>query len=121
MDVSLVSEIWEESENVNHKKSIEELLEIRGLRYISTSRPNGKRGGGVAIIVNEERFKVSKPGVKVPKGLEIVWALIKPKAENAAIKKIILCSFYSPPGSKLRISIDRSYCRNNVHVTLKIW
>ena len=34
--------------------------------------------------------------------MEIVWALAQPKAEDAQFKKIILCSFYSPPRSRLR-------------------
>ena len=32
------------------------MLELEGLQYFSTTRPRGKRGGGVAIIVNQEKF-----------------------------------------------------------------
>ena len=37
-----------------------------------------------------------------PHRLEIVWALARPKHEDAQFKVIILCSFYSPPRSRLR-------------------
>ena len=78
------------------------MLEMDGLKYFSTNRPWGKRGGGAAIIVNTERFQVEKIDIQIPHKLEIIWALAKPKAEDAQFKKIILCSFYSPPRSRLR-------------------
>ena len=62
-----------------------------GLKYFSTIRPRGNRGGGVAIIVNTANFKVDKLDViQIPHHLEIVWALARPKHEDAQIKVIIL-------------------------------
>ena len=78
------------------------MLELDGLKYFSTTRPSGKRGGGAAIIVNTENFRVEKLEVHIPHHLEIVWALARPKHEDAQFKVIILCSFYSPPRSRLR-------------------
>ena len=78
------------------------MLELHGISYFSTPRPRGRRGGGAAIIANTERFHVEKLNIQIPHHLEIVWALAKPKAENAQFKRIILCSFYSPPRSRLR-------------------
>ena len=47
VSVSFVSEIWEVSEKKEHVFEIEKLLEMHGLKYISTSRPSNKKGGGV--------------------------------------------------------------------------
>ena len=77
-------------------------MEIDGLKYFSTTRPHGKRGGGAAIIVNTENFTAEKLNISIPSHLEVVWALAKPKSKNAQFKSIILCSFYSPPRSRLR-------------------
>ena len=77
---------------------IETMLELEGLKYISTPRPTG--WGGAAIIANQETFLIEKLHIHNPNSLEIVWGLLKPKNENAKYKKIIVCSFYSPPRSK---------------------
>jgi hypothetical protein len=102
VDVSLCCEVWEKAENKKHKDEMEKMLELEGLKYFSTTRPRGKRGGGAAIIVNTDKFKVEKLEIQIPHHLEIVWALAKPKHEEAQFKRIILCSFYSPPRSRLR-------------------
>ena len=80
---------------------IEHMLQIDGLQYFSTTRPRGKRGGGAAIIVNKQKFNAQKLDIYIPHKLEIIWAILKPKSEAAKIKNIILCSFYSPPRSRL--------------------
>ena len=102
VDVSLCCEIWEKAESKKHRNAIEEMLELDGLKYFSTPRPRGKRGGGAAIIVNTERFKVEKLQIQIPHKLEIVWALAKPKHPDAQFKNLLSCSFYSPPRSRLR-------------------
>ena len=70
---------------------------MKGLKYISTPRPSG--WGGAAIIANQEKFSLEKLNIPIPHNLEIIWGLLKPKSEEADLKKIILCSFYSPPNS----------------------
>ena len=102
IDVSLLCEVWEKAEDRKHMMEVEQMLQMDGLKYFSTTRPKGKRGGGAAIIVNTEKFHVEKLSVQIPQNLEVIWALAKPKAENAQIKRIVLCSFYSPPRSKMR-------------------
>ena len=52
VSVAFVSEIWEQKENFEHLNEIETMLELDGLKYISTSRPSKTKGGGAAIIVN---------------------------------------------------------------------
>ena len=74
------------------------MLEMNGLKYISTIRPTG--WGGAAILVNQERFALEKLNISVPHNLEVIWGLLKVKADNAYYKKIIVCSFYSPPKSR---------------------
>ena len=100
IDCAMASEVWQQSENKEHSAKIEEMLEISGLKYISTSRPNNKRGGGVALIVNLEKYTCEKINIFVPNGLEVVWGLLQPKSNTAYFKKIIVCTFYSPPGSR---------------------
>ena len=68
-----------------------------GISYNSKRRPGAKRGGGAAIAFNPQHFSVSKLNIAIPKPLEIVWALMRPVVPTGDIKKIILCSFYSPP------------------------
>lgn len=45
ISVSFVSEIWEQSESKEHAHEIETMLEMDGLRYVSTSRPSKTKGG----------------------------------------------------------------------------
>ena len=92
------SEIWEQSENKKHKFLIESMLETDGLKYISTPRPKG--WGGAAIVANQRNFKLEKLDVAIPHNLEVVWGLLSSKSGNARFRKILVCSFYSPPRSK---------------------
>ena len=103
IDVAFLCEIWEKKENKNHQLQIETLLETEGLKYISTPRPTG--WGGAGIIVNQSKFTVEKLNIIIPHNLEVVWGLLKPKDEDAKFKKIIICSFYSPPNSKKNLKL----------------
>ena len=98
--VSFLSEVWEKRESIKHKKKIEEMLEMKNISYISTPRPGVRRGGGAAIAFNPKKASVSKLNITIPTPLEIVWALYRPLTPTGSIKKIILCSLYSPPNSK---------------------
>ena len=98
IDCAFLSEIWEQKDNKNHQQEIEKMLEMDGLRYISTPRPKG--WGGAAILVNQEKFHLENLNISIPHNLEIVWGLLKPKDQTATFKRIILCSFYSPPNSR---------------------
>ena len=61
--------------------------------------------GGAAIVVNTDKFSVSKLNVSIPNNLEIVWGLIKPNEICGKITKIIACCFYCPPKSKKKTSL----------------
>ena len=56
--------------------------------------------GGAVLIVNSEKFTCEKLKVHIPRNLKAVWGLLRPRATSAKFKKIIVCSFYSPPNKK---------------------
>ena len=99
-DISFLTEIWEKKENKKHQFKIEELLEMGGIKYVSTPRPGPQRGGGAAIAVRTEKFIISKLNIPIPKSIEVVWGLVKPKKITGRIDVIIACCFYSPPKSR---------------------
>ena len=99
ISLSFVQEVWEKSEDKCHGFEVEKMLEINGLKYISKSRPSNKRGGGVALVIDLEKFSCEKLQVYTPSNLEAVWGLLEPKSAEAQCKKIIVCSFYSPPNN----------------------
>ena len=96
-NLAFLCEIWEKSENKQHQFKIEELLEIRGIKYISTPRPGARRGGGAALAADSVQFNLEKLPISIPHGLEIVWGILTPKEITGKIKKIIVSCFYSPP------------------------
>ena len=88
---------------------------MNGLKYISNPRPSTRNGGGVAIVVNCERFSCERLNINIPGGLEVVYGLLKPKCSSAKYKKIILCSFYSPPTTR-----SNSKLSDHIVVTLQM-
>ena len=103
ISVSFVSEIWQRSDKKEHNLEIEKMLEQDGLKYISTARKANARGisyGGAALIVDLEKYSCEKLNISVPQNIEAVWGLLKPRAGSAQFKKIIACSFYSPPNKR---------------------
>ena len=48
VDLSMLCEVWENSTNKKHRNEIEKLLELDGLKYIST--PRLQRGGGGLLL-----------------------------------------------------------------------
>ena len=101
VDIAFLSEIWEKQENKKHQFKLEELLELKGIQYISSPRPGAKRGGGAAIAFRMDKFSITKLNVSIPRGLEVVRVILKPKLINGRITKIISCCFYSPLSQSL--------------------
>ena len=100
---AFLQEIWTSEENKNHQLEAEKLLELRGLKYFATTRKPNSKGvshGGAAILINLEKYSCQRLPIYIPHNLEIVWALLQPKSQNAKFKKIIVCSFYSPPNKR---------------------
>ena len=89
-DISFLTEVWEKYENKKHQFRLEEMLEISGIKYISTPRPGAKRGGGAAIAVRLDNFTISKLNIALPRSIEVVWGLLKPKVVSGKIT-IIIC------------------------------
>ena len=78
IDCGFCQEIWYKEEDKKHNYEIEKLLELKGLKFISTSRKPNKLGvshGGAGIIVNLERFSCEKITIHIPQNLEIVWGV----------------------------------------------
>ena len=95
ISVGIISELWTKEDDIDFQLSMDRVLEMKGLIYISTPRHKLKRGGGAGIIVDSRRFKFEKIDVHIPHNLEIVWGLLRPK-EQSQIKFIIVVSFYLP-------------------------
>jgi hypothetical protein len=75
-------------------------MRMEGLKYISTTRPSTKRGGGAAIVVHMEKFSLEKLDILIPHNLEIVWGIMRPKDTiSSGLREIIAVSFYCPPRS----------------------
>ena len=89
-----------EEREKEHKLAIEKMLQMEGLKYISTPRPSSKRGGGCAIVANLSQFSLEKIDVSIPKSVEVTYGLLKTKNATAKYKEIIAVSFYSPPRSR---------------------
>ena len=103
--LSFLVEIWQKTESKKHQFKIEELFEMRGIKYISTPRPGNRRGGGAAIAANSENFTLTKLNIFIPNNLEVVWGLLKPSFVSGKVNKIIVCSFYCPPKSKKKTAL----------------
>ena len=48
---------------------------------------------------------LTKLDVLIPKNLEVVWGLVRPKKPTPDFKGIIVCSFYSVPNSKRKTQL----------------
>ena len=99
-DVMFLTEVWEKSENRKHQKAIEEMLELKGLKYVSTPRPGARRGGGTALISAEVNFRLTKLNINIPHPLEACFSLLRPRNPTGNLTKFICISFYSPPKSR---------------------
>ena len=99
-DISFLTEVWQKKENKKHQFKLEEMFELSNIKYISTPRPGAQRGGGAAIAVRQDKFSISKLNIPLPRAVEVVWGLLKPKVVTGNISTIIVCCFYSPPKSR---------------------
>ena len=105
ISLALLSEVWEKKGKKKHKLAIEKMLQMEGLKYISTPRPSSKRGGGCAIVANLAQFSLEKIEVSIPKSVEVTYGLLRSKNANARFKEIIAVAFYSPPRSRKKSAL----------------
>ena len=96
---AMLSEVWEKANCSKQQFELEKMLNMDGLKYISTPRMT-KRGGGAAIVANLKKFSLDKIEVSNPDKVEVVFGLLRPKKTTCKIKEIIVAAFYSPPKSR---------------------
>ena len=58
-----MTEIWQDNSKLAHKAMIQKLLHEHNIKYMSTPRKGGKRGGGAAIAWKAESISVKKYNV----------------------------------------------------------
>ena len=90
IDVAFLQEIWEDSGNEKYQKEVEKMYELDGLKYVSTPQLKGTAKaayGGAGLIVNTSKFSHIDPNIQVPDGLEVKWAIVKPKNQISKFKK----------------------------------
>ena len=92
-----LTEVWQKAEKMKHQRAIESMLEMNGIKYISTPRPGARRGGMTAMACNQEHFPLTKLNIAIPSPLEACFGLLKPKKPVGKVTKLICASFYSPP------------------------
>ena len=115
--LSLLSEVWEKKGKRKHRVEIEKMLQIEGLKYISTPRPSSKRGGGCAIVANLSMYSMEKVEVITPKSVEVTYGLLRARNTNAKFRDIIAVAFYSPPNSKKKMQLLDNMI-TNIHMLL---
>ena len=99
--LALLTEVWEKAQKKKHIFEIEKMLQMEGLKYISTPRTSTKRGGGAAIVAPIKTFNLEKLDILIPHNLEIVYGMLRPKkVQKGGISEIICVSFYCPPKSR---------------------
>ena len=101
IDITIVCEVWEKEIQPKLNSTLEYYLEMKGLQFVSSgARKNKQRGGGVAIVVNTQKFATKKLDIFIPGTLEVVWSIVRPKkvTQSSIFKEIIVAGFYSPPG-----------------------
>lgn len=75
-----------------------------GISYFSTPRP-GRRGGGSAITVDDEKYHSKQLVVDNPENHEVTFALLKPKTNDSTSFSIIACAIYSVPRSRKKAKL----------------
>ena len=71
------------------KDGFEKLLEDKGVMYISNCRSNNERGGGAALAVSLEKFNLKKLDITIPRNVECIWGILKPKTHCNEYNQII--------------------------------
>ena len=82
IDLLMVVEVWEKvgKKHKHFQNKMVEMIEMKGLKYISCgARPSGKRGGGAGMIANQRKFSLDALEVNVPHNLEVKWGIMRPK------------------------------------------
>ena len=73
---AMLSEVWQKANCKKQQFELEKMLNMDGIKYISTPRMT-KRGGGAAICVSLENFSLDKIEVSNPNKVEVVFGLLR--------------------------------------------
>ena len=118
--VGLLTEVWQKTDNKKHIFEIEKMMKMEGIKYISTTRPSNKRGGGAAIVADMKKFSLEELNISIPYNLEIVWGMLRRNSNvssKSVKKEIIVVSFYCPPRSTKKTKL-LDHILTTVHMLL---
>ena len=60
---------------------------MEGMKFISTARPGGRRGGGCAIIADLTQYNLDQLDIPNPDKIEMCWGILRPKVPDICIYK----------------------------------
>ena len=115
---AMLSEVWEKANCRKQQFELEKMLNMDGLKYISTPRIT-KRGGGAAIVAQLKNYSLDKIEVPNPNKVEVVFGILRPKKTTCRIKEIIIAAFYSPPKSKKNPKLLDHLLSNTLYLLAK--
>ena len=115
---AMLSEVWEKANCRKQQFELEKMLNMDGLKYISTPRIT-KRGGGAAIVAQLKNYSLDKIEVPNPNKFEVVFGILRPKKTTCRIKEIIIAAFYSPPKSKKNPKLLDHLLSNTLYLLAK--
>ena len=100
VDVICVSESWE-----REGETLEKVIKLDDYKVISNVYQRKEKGGRPAIIANASKYEIenlTNTVIKIPWGVEIVWAVLTPKnvTRNSEVKKIVVAAVYCKPRSR---------------------
>ena len=115
IDIVCVSESHERAYPTKDGKNqtLQDIIQLEDHAVISNpyQRQKDHKGGRPAIILNKDKFNFKdlqvENEVKIPWGVEAVWAELTPKNVTTAclIQKIIVGSIYSKPSSRCKTKL----------------
>ena len=87
------------------RKTLDEIINLEDHVVISNVHQRHGVGGRPALIVSKKKLMVqnlTQNVIQIPWGVEIVWAVIRPKKiqSDSKIQKIMLGAIYSKPNSR---------------------
>ena len=99
-DIIFMSESWE-----RENKTLDQIVNLADHIVISNVHQRRGVGGRPALIINKSKYiiqNLTQSIIKIPWGVEVVWAMITPKhvQSDSKIQKIVLGAVYSKPNSK---------------------
>ena len=112
IDIVFMSESHERAYPTKMGKSqtLQEIIQIENFLVVNNPHQREGKCGRPALVINTNKFKVkdlTNTDIKIPKGVEIVWASLTPKnaTRNSTIQEIIVAAIYSKPNSHFKTKL----------------